>query len=80
LGCDGDYLKLEPTKAIALGGGEISWVDIRQCILVCDVLDEDDSKPRLIPLLKLLPLNQRDKQRRISTATSRFAPTAPTHA
>lgn len=61
LGSDA-YMHLSPTKAIALGGGDLGWVDLRQCIIVCNVLD-DDPRPRLIPLPNLLPSNQLDKQR-----------------
>lgn len=50
LGSDA-YMHLSPTKAIALGGGDLGWVDLRQCIIVCNVLD-DDPRPRLIPLPK----------------------------
>ncbi|KAK3148174.1 hypothetical protein QOZ80_3BG0291670 [Eleusine coracana subsp. coracana] len=55
---------LDPSKVIALGGGDLGWVDLRQCILVCDVLN-DDPNPRLIPLPKLLTSNQHDKSRRM---------------
>ncbi|KAL6649351.1 hypothetical protein ACP70R_013575 [Stipagrostis hirtigluma subsp. patula] len=52
-----DRLDLE--KAIALGGGELGWVDLCRAILVVDVLAETP-KHRVIPLPKLLPVNQKD--------------------
>ncbi|CAL4937941.1 unnamed protein product [Urochloa decumbens] len=54
----GDEVCLDPLdKVIALGGGELGWVDLRKGILVCDVLGETP-KPRAIPLPKLLPTNR----------------------
>nr|TKV97804.1 hypothetical protein SEVIR_9G518900v2 [Setaria viridis] len=44
-------------KVIALGGGELGWVNLRKVILAVDVLGESP-KPRVIPLPKLLPTNQ----------------------
>ncbi|GJN30501.1 hypothetical protein PR202_gb18810 [Eleusine coracana subsp. coracana] len=56
-----------PTKVIALGGGgELGWVDLQRCILVCDVLshDDDDSPThRIIPLPKLLNCNQPEPEK-----------------
>ncbi|CAL4937944.1 unnamed protein product [Urochloa decumbens] len=54
----GREVSLDPlTKVIALGGGELGWVNLRKGILVCDVLGETP-KPRAIPLPKLLPTNR----------------------
>ncbi|CAN6290434.1 unnamed protein product [Urochloa humidicola] len=54
----GSQVCLQPLeKVIALGDGELGWVNLRKGILVCDVLGETP-KPRFIPLPKLLPTNQ----------------------
>ncbi|KAL6649348.1 hypothetical protein ACP70R_013572 [Stipagrostis hirtigluma subsp. patula] len=52
-----EHLDLE--KAIALGGGELGWVDLGKAILVVDVLAKTP-KHRVIPLPKLLPVNQKE--------------------
>ncbi|KAF8718134.1 hypothetical protein HU200_025621 [Digitaria exilis] len=52
---------VELEKVIALGGGELGWVDLRRGILVVDVLNDDDElgpRTRAIPLPKLLPSNR----------------------
>ncbi|CAN6296235.1 unnamed protein product [Urochloa humidicola] len=60
----GREVSLDPlTKVIALGGGELGWVNLRKGILVCDVLGETP-KPRAIPMPKLLPTNRFDLWRR----------------
>ncbi|CAL4937939.1 unnamed protein product [Urochloa decumbens] len=61
----GEEVCLDPLEdVIALGGGELGWVNLRKGILVCDVLGEDP-KPRAIPLPKLLPTNRFNLWRRV---------------
>ncbi|CAN6290433.1 unnamed protein product [Urochloa humidicola] len=61
----GEEVCLDPLeKVIALGGGELGWVNLRKGIVACDVLGEDP-KPRAIPLPNLLPTNRFNLWRRV---------------
>ncbi|KAL6902384.1 hypothetical protein ACP4OV_005260 [Aristida adscensionis] len=58
-------------KVIALGGGELAFVDIWKGALVCDVLSEQPTT-RLIPMPRLLPGNKVDGKTQASSAARQF--------
>lgn len=48
----------EPNKVLAIGGGSMAWVDLRNGILLCDsVAKEEHPEVRLIQLPPLMPIN-----------------------
>lgn len=49
---------IDPGKVIALGGGLLGWVNLREGILICDVLDPGVTALRFVPMPKLLPSNK----------------------